>query len=263
VAYLIIMLGMMVLEPSLVYPVPSPEVGDWRPAHLHYEDSWFQSADGTKLNGWYFPKEHARRAILYCHGNGEHLGLMGELGAQLREALDASVLVFDYRGYGCSEGSPAEVGCIADGEAARRWLAKRMGIAPDQVVLIGRSLGGGVAVALAAEGGAEALVLENTFPSVPAVAGHLYPWLPVGWLMDNNYDSLTRIARYRGPMIQSHGTDDTLIPIGLARKLYEASPSSSKQWIEHRGCDHNSACPPTYYDTLDKFLDASTPGREM
>jgi uncharacterized protein len=261
-AYLIIILGMMLLEPSLVYPIPSPDVGDWRPTHLHYEDVWFQSTDGNNLNGWYFPKKSAKRAILYCHGNGEHLGLMGELGAHLREALDAAVLVFDYRGYGRSEGKPTEAGCVADGQAARRWLAKRTGIAPRDVILMGRSLGGGVAVALAAADGAETLILENTFPSLPAVAASRYPWLPVGWLMVNQYDSINRISQYRGRLLQAHGADDTLIPIGLARELYEACPSSAKRWVEHRGCNHNSPCPPSYYDTLASFLDAATPSRQ-
>jgi fermentation-respiration switch protein FrsA (DUF1100 family) len=261
-AYLIVMLGMMLLEPSLVYPIPSPNAGDWRPTHLGFEDVWFQSGDGTKLNGWYFPKENSKRAILYCHGNGEHLGLTGELGAQLRETLDASVLVFDYRGYGRSEGKPTEAGCIADGRAAQRWLAKRLSLEPSNIVLMGRSLGGGIAVALATADGAAALIVENTFPSLPAVAGYQYPWLPVAWLMDNQYNSLDQIARYRGPLLQSHGTDDSLIPIDLARKLYEACPSATKCWIEHRGCDHNSACPASYYDTLSSFLDTSTAERQ-
>ena len=84
--------------------------------------------------------------------------------------LHASVFIFDYRGYGHSEGRPNEAGCIADGRAAQHWLAERMGIQPNEVVLMGRSLGGAVAVALAAENGAQALVLENAFPTMPDVA---------------------------------------------------------------------------------------------
>jgi fermentation-respiration switch protein FrsA (DUF1100 family) len=119
---------------------------------------------------------------------------------------------------------------------------------------MGRSLGGAVAVALAAEEGAKALIVENTFPTMPDVAAVHYPWLPVRWFMDNRYDSLSRIRTYRGPLLQSHGTDDTIVPMYLARRLFDAAPTKQKRWLEFSGCDHNSACPPSYYDALADFL---------
>ena len=149
--------------------------GDWHPTGLPHEDVWFQSADGTKLHGWFVPHPNPKRAILYCHGNGEHVAFNAELAAQLRDSLQASVFLFDYRGYGHSEGRPNEAGCIADGRAAQHWLAERMGIRPNEIVLMGRSLGGAVAVALASENGAQALVLENTFSSMPDVAAAALP----------------------------------------------------------------------------------------
>jgi fermentation-respiration switch protein FrsA (DUF1100 family) len=173
----------------------------------------------------------------------------------LRNRLQASVFLFDYRGYGHSAGRPDEAGCVADGLAAQRWLADRIGIRPDQVVLIGRSLGGGVAVALAAEQGAAALVLESTFPSLCAAAACHYPWLPVHWTMDNQYDSLTRIHRYSGPLLQSHGALDAIVPIELGRQLFEASPSRLKRWVEFPDLGHNSDWPGSYYATLGEFLD--------
>ena len=172
----------------------------------------------------------------------------------LRDRLQASVFLFDYRGYGHSHGSPHEAGCVADGSAAQHWLAERMGIGPAEVVLMGRSLGGGVAVALAAQNGAKALVLENTFPRMTDAAASHYPWLPVRWVMDNRYDSLSLIRRYGGPVLQSHGVNDTVVPVKLGRQLFEASPCKAKRWIELPNLGHNDAWPDSYYDELAEFL---------
>jgi fermentation-respiration switch protein FrsA (DUF1100 family) len=120
---------------------------------------------------------------------------------------------------------------------------------------MGRSLGSAVAVALAAENGARALIIENAFPTMPDVAAVHYPWLPVRWIMSNRYDNLSRIRKYSGPLLQSHGTKDQLIPISLARRLYDASPSRLKQWLEFAGLGHNSAMPRRYYDALTAFLE--------
>jgi fermentation-respiration switch protein FrsA (DUF1100 family) len=246
---------MMFLETWLVYPIPSLSWGDWQPKGFEYEDVHFTSADGTKLNGWYFDRPNATRAILYCHGNGEDIANVAELAAFLREKLKASVFIFDYRGYGHSEGRPDEIGCIADGSAAQQWLAKRMGVQANDVILMGRSLGSAVAVALASENGARALVLENAFPTMPDVAARHYRWLPVKWVMKNRYDNLERIKRFDGPLLQSHGCADVLIPMEMAKALYDASPSQSKRWLEFENCGHNDAQPRSYYDALAKFLD--------
>jgi fermentation-respiration switch protein FrsA (DUF1100 family) len=255
VVYLLVVLVLMILERWLVYPAPPIERGDWHPAGLVHEDVHFQSADGTKLHGWFVPHSNARRAILYCHGNAEQVGDLADLLAHLRDTLQASIFVFDYRGYGHSEGRPDEAGCIADGRAAQHWLAKRVGVKPSQIVLLGRSLGGGVAVALAADDGAQALVLENTFPALVDVAARHFPWLPVRWLMDNRYDSLSRIQRYSGPLFQIHGTLDDLIPPSFGRQLFDASPSRDKQFREIPDRGHNDSWPSSYYVELARFLD--------
>ncbi len=255
VTYLLVVLAMMFIEDWLVYPAPSRDDGDWQAANLEHEDVWFTSADGTKLHGWFVPKPGAKRAIVYFHGNGEHVAYNGDLAAHLRDALDASVFVFDYRGYGKSAGRPSEEGCVADGLAAQRWLAERMGIAPSDVVLMGRSLGGGVAVAAAAEQGARALVLESTFSRMTDVAAHHYPVLPVRLVMRNRYDSIARIERYVGPVFQSHGSLDGIIPFQLGRRLFDAAPTSEKQFVELTDWGHNDPQPGSYYRQLRAFLD--------
>jgi fermentation-respiration switch protein FrsA (DUF1100 family) len=254
IAYLLIVLAMMFLETGLVYPVPPVAAGNWSPAGFKHEDVWFQSADGTKLHGWFVPNPEAHRAILYCHGNGEDVSSHGELAAMLSESLQATVFIFDYRGYGHSEGRPTEAGCIADGTAAQNWLAHRIGVPSNDIVLMGRSLGSAVAVALAAENGARALVLENAFPTMSDVAALHYPWLPVRWIMANQYDSLSRIQRYPGPLLQCHCTRDELIPLSFARRLFDAAPNQSKRWMEFAGLKHNSLMPHRFYQDLAAFL---------
>ncbi len=259
VVYLLIVLGMMFLETWLVYPAPPRDWGNWKPTGFNYEDIHFTSADGTKLHGWFFPQPNSTRAILYCHGNGEDVAAVGEFAAHLSNVLPANVFAFDYRGYGQSSGSPTEPGCIADGTAAQRWLAQRLGIEPRDVILMGRSLGSAVAVALAVENGARALVLENAFTTMPDVAAIHYPWLPVRWVMKNRYDNLSRIKRYNGPLLQTHGTADILIPIALARSLFDDAPSKNKKWVEFAGRGHNDPEPASFYADLDKFLAAVSP----
>jgi hypothetical protein len=254
IAYFAVVLLMTTFETRLVYPVPPLQAGNWHPTGFAYEEVSFTSADGTKLHGWFVPRRNPKRVILYCHGNGEDVSSVGELAAMLSESDQASVFVFDYRGYGHSQGRPDEIGCIADGNAAQHWLAERAGVRLNDVVLMGRSLGSAVAIALAADNGARALVIENAFPTMTEVAAWHYPLLPIRWIMSNRYDNLIRIQRYQGPLLQSHGTSDELIPLSFARRLFDVAPSPSKKWLEFTGLGHNSAMPSAYYDELSGFL---------
>lgn len=249
----------MFLETWLVYPAPPRDWGNWKPTSFNYEDVHFTSADGTQLHGWYFPQPRSTRAILYCHGNGEDVAAVGEFAVHLSEVLRANVFTFDYRGYGQSSGSPTEAGCIADGAAAQRWLAQRLGIELRDVILVGRSLGSAVAIAIAAEKGARALILENAFTSMPDVAALHYPWLPVHWVMKNRYDNLARIRRYTGPLLQTHGTADVLIPIELARSLFDSAPSKNKTFVAFPGLGHNDPEPVRFYSDLGQFLNSASP----
>ncbi|MDX1946691.1 MAG: alpha/beta hydrolase [Pirellulaceae bacterium] len=253
VGYLLVLLVLLLFENYLLYPAPRYPAGDWEAPNLPHEEVHFVSADGTKLHGWYFEHPQPRAVVLYCHGNGDHVAYLGPHLAELRRTLGVSIFAFDYRGYGRSEGAPAEAGILEDAAAARDWLARRAGVRPADLVLIGRSLGGGVVVDLAAAAGARGLVLQNTFTSLPDVAANIYPWLPVRLMMKNRYDSLAKIGRYQGPLFQSHGTRDELVPLALGQKLFAAAPGP-KRFFEHDG-GHNSAEPPEYYGELARFLD--------
>ncbi|MGI9454941.1 MAG: alpha/beta hydrolase [Aeoliella sp.] len=261
-AYLLVVLLMTFLETWLVYPIPPVSRANWNPVNLGHEDIWFESEDGTRLHGWLFAHDSPQHAVLYCHGNGEQVADNAQLMAFLRDHLDATVFIFDYRGYGKSDGRPHEAGVVADGKAAHKWLAEREGVATENVVLMGRSIGGGVVIASAAENGAKALVLQNTFARMVDTAAKMYPWLPVRLVMKNRYDSIARIASYLGPVLQSHGTADQLVPVADARVLFETIPTDRKQFIEQPGHTHNSEQPAHYYDELRVFLDAQNSGRK-
>ena len=192
--------------------------------------------------------------MLYCHGNGGNVAYWADAARPLHDRVGVSVMLFDYRGYGRSEGTPSEAGVLADARAARAWLAQREGIAESQIVLMGRSLGGGVAVDLAAADGARALVLESTFTSLPDVAQTMFPLLPVRLLMQTKLNSEKKIANYHGPLLQSHGTADRLIPYSIGRRLFDAA-NQPKQFVPIPNGDHNDPQNEEYYRTFSTFLD--------
>ncbi|MFW6170133.1 MAG: alpha/beta hydrolase [Planctomycetota bacterium] len=241
-------------ETLLIFPTWQIPPGDWNPSGFSHEDVFFQAEDGTRLNGWYFASPDPRAHVLYCHGNGEHLAHMGDYMDELREKYQVSIFAFDYRGYGRSEGKPHEAGVIADARAARTWLAKKARIKPEEVVLWGRSIGGAVAVALAAEEGARGMILERTFTSLPDVAARHYPWLPVRLLMRNRFDSLSLISDYHGPLLQSHGIDDEIVPFSLGKALFDAAGSRDKQFVAMPNVTHNGPSSKEYHAQLNRFL---------
>ena len=251
------------IERRCVYPIPPFDRGDWRPRWLRPQNVWFRSSDGTKIHGWYLPKPDARRLIVFCHGTGQHVADQANLIFRIQSRLDATVFVFDYRGYGRSRGKPYEGGCIADGMAAQQWLARREKVTPQDIIVMGRSLGGAVAVAMAAEQGARALVLENTFSSLSETARKLCPYFPLDWFMRNRFNSARRIGKFTGPLFQSHGTADRIVPIELGYKLHEAAPTEDKQFFEISGGQHLTSQPPGYYAALEQFLLRHVPAQPM
>jgi len=242
------------VETSLVFAPSRYPAGIWQPVGLAFEDAWFTSADGTRLHGWYVPHPRPRAVVLFCHGNAGNVAMWGDVLRILHDRMGVTAMGFDYRGYGRSEGTPSEAGVLADARAARAWLARRTGIAENQIVLMGRSLGGAVAVDLAAADGARALILESTFTSMPEVGQAAMPWLPVRALMQTRFDSLAKIPSYHGPLLQSHGTADRLVPFALGRRLFEAA-NDPKQFIKIPGGDHNDPQTDEYYAALAEFFD--------
>jgi hypothetical protein len=211
------------------------------------------TADGTKIHGWWYPRDKAAGALLYLHGNAGNLSHRGAIMVQLSDALGESVLLIDYPGYGKSEGSPSEAGCYAAGEAAYAWLSQTKNIPPEQILLYGKSMGGGVAVDLASRHKHRALILVNTFTSMPDVGQHHYPWLPVRWLMRNRFDSLAKIKECKRPVFMAHGTADRVIPYVLGERLF-AAVEAEKKFCPMPGVDHNDPLPEAFFTQLREFL---------
>lgn len=247
----------MIFETVIIFPAPKYPAGDWQPSGLRFEDVLFHSADGTRLHGWFFDQPQARFHLLYCHGNADFVPNLATYADELRRRFGCSVFIFDYRGYGKSQGRPSEAGILADGRAARQWLCQRTGAAPDEIVLMGRSLGGAVAVDLAANGGAGAVALENTFTSIPDVAARLFPLFPVRWLLRTQLNSLATIGDYSGPLFISHGDADEIVSPEHGQRLYEAA-AGPKQLFTIVGGRHNDPQPEDYFHELDAFLSRFT-----
>jgi uncharacterized protein len=258
IGYILVCFVLMFLENSLVYPAPkytSDNLADanWNARNYGAEEVQFVSADGTGLHGWYWQHPNPQGHLLYCHGNGDCVGYLGEYLSQLSQQHRLSVFVFDYRGYGRSEGSPSEIGVLQDGVAARDWLAARAAIPPAEIILMGRSLGGGVCVDLAANSGARGLILQNTFTSLPDAAASIYWFLPVRLLMRNQYRSIDKIGRYSGPLLQSHGNRDRIVPFAVGQRLFDAAPGT-KRFFTIEGGDHNDPEPDEYSVAFEDFL---------
>ncbi len=261
IVYLLIHIMVLPLETGMVYPGIRLQLdeSEWQAASTLCEDVQLKASDGTELHGYYVDHPQPVAHILFCHGNYENMATAAPYLVHLRDRFDVAVLAFDYRGYGKSQGRPSEKGIIQDADAAQHWLAQRGGIAANEVVLWGRSLGGGVAVAAAAETGARALILDSTFTSLPDVASYHFPWLFARWLMRNRFDSQSRITRYEGPLIQCHGTADEVIPFRLGKQLFEAATSRDKRFIAMNGNGHNDQNTREFEEAVGEFLKSLPP----
>ncbi len=246
-------------ERRLVFPAPRANEADWDPPDLEFEDVYFDAADGTRLHGWYVPHPNPRAVMLYCHGNGEDVPRLAPRLKILNEFIEVSVFAWDYRGYGRSAGTPHEDNLIRDAHAAHDWLYRRAGVGSEDIVLMGRSLGGAVTVALATERHSRGLVLDRTFSTLVEAAAHNVPWLPVSWIMRNRFASIQRIRKYHGPLLQSHGTADQIVPFHQGQALFEAAPSKEKRFLEVPDLNHNGPLPDYCYEELITFLDRLTP----
>jgi fermentation-respiration switch protein FrsA (DUF1100 family) len=197
------------------------------------DDVDLKTPDGVTIRGWYLKvaEKPSDRLILLFHGNGGHRAHR-ENWYIIAHSLKADVLAMDYHGYGDSEGSPSEKNLIADAQATWSHATKELKYRPDQIVIVGESLGGGVSVQLAAERcrateEPAGLVLVATFSSMVDAASSHYPWLPVRYVLLDRYRSDKHIGDVSCPILQFHGDVDTIVPIRLAKKLHETAPAKS------------------------------------
>lgn len=221
---------------------------------LRYEDVSFNVDDGPKLNGWFIPAEGARAVILYCHGNAGNISHRIEI-IKILNSLKLDIFIFDYRGYGRSEGSPSEKGLYRDARAAYNYLVSREDVARERIVVYGESIGGNIAIDLASKVEVAALISESAFSSAYDMGKILFPYLPVGWLITIKYDAMSAIKDVSIPKLIMHSRDDEIVPFDLGEKLYKAA-LEPKEFYEMRG-SHNEAiyiATGEYKARIDAFL---------
>ncbi|MBM3143172.1 MAG: alpha/beta hydrolase [Chloroflexi bacterium] len=222
---------------------------------LPFDEVYFVTQDGVRLHGWFAPGESGL-TWLWCHGNAGNISHRLENLALLHQKLGVSVFLFDYRGYGRSEGRPSEKGTYLDAEAALAYLHSREDIDNSRIIYFGRSLGAAVAVELATRQPPAALILESPFPSVPYMARRLYPFLPVWPLLRTKYDSLSKMAQIDVPLLVLHGDNDDIVPLEAGRKLFEAAGGDKSFYTIH-SAGHNDTYlvgGQAYFDALYTFI---------
>ncbi|MHA1896218.1 MAG: alpha/beta hydrolase [Promethearchaeota archaeon] len=193
---------------------------------LIYEDVYFKTKDGIKLNAWFIPAEGGDFTILFAHGNGGNISHRMDKISMFHEK-GFSLFLYDYRGYGKSEGRPSELGIYRDTYAAYNYLVQEKGIPSNKIIVYGESLGGAPAVDIVSKVKTQALILEGAFSCAKDMSKEIYPFLPTSLLM-SKLDSLSKIRNIKVPSLFIHSESDEIVPIELARKLFNAAPEPKK-----------------------------------
>jgi fermentation-respiration switch protein FrsA (DUF1100 family) len=218
------------------YPIKEVE-GDPSRIGLDFEDLSLITDDGVRIHGWFVPCPGSRHTLLVLHGNAGNIGHRLPLVEILHE-LGAHVLIIDYRGYGRSQGNPFEEGLYRDARAAAAFWVRRFPEPGQRLVLMGKSLGGPVAVDLATHFPVSGLILQSTFTSAWDMAKTL---LPIGLLQPLSgvhLDAAAKIGSIRCPKLFIHGSRDEIVPFRLGKKLFDLAPEP-KQFLEVPGAGHN------------------------
>ncbi|MCX6552988.1 MAG: alpha/beta hydrolase [Acidobacteria bacterium] len=235
------LLGLLWAGQRRLLYLPSGGVGTPQRAGLERTETFrVTTADGVALGVWRVaPAGVPRATVIVFNGNAGNRSFRAPLARGLTEAGYAVVL-FDYRGYGDSGGSPSEDGLAEDARAVLRAVRARPEAGRRPVVFFGESLGTGVAVRLAAEEPPAALVLRSPFTSITDVAAHHYFFLPVRRLLWDRFDALSRISQVRCPVLVVAGDRDRVVPFALSQRLFAAAPAP-KHFVTVSGADHNDA----------------------
>jgi len=261
--YLLVCVILYFAQGRLLYAPSRNWVGTPTDVGLDFEDVWLESERGQRIHAWYVPHARARGLVLFCHGNGgnnshrlDSLALIHELGL--------SVLIFDYPGYGQSQGRPSQASMLAAAHAARDWLRTKGQDEDLPLVLWGRSLGGAVAALLAQEQEPAFLIVESSFPDMVSVAARLYPWLPVRLLLRDRWRAAQALSSLFCPKLFVHSLDDQLIPFALGQTLFDRAAPPKEflpihgghegGWLES-GQDYSRAIGSFIQDNLQDNLD--------
>ncbi len=246
---IISLINQFVYRPDATFAPPG-----FTPAHLSlaYEEVTVTTADGTALSGWWLPAPRADHALLYCHGNAGDIRDWVHAAPPFIEA-GCSLLLFDYRGYGRSQGAPSEEGLYLDGEAVWRWLQHRAHEEGLPASILGKSLGSAVAIHAAIQSPPASLILDSAFTSMREVVAGNLPMAPKG-MIPRLFESLAKIPQVSCPTLFIHGGMDMLVPLAHGRRLYDALPGQKAfHLIEHAGHNDISAYP-EYHRQILAFL---------
>jgi fermentation-respiration switch protein FrsA (DUF1100 family) len=260
-ALLIWTIVLMILEEKFIYFPQKYPKGTYDQAQSipNLRDCWIKTEDSVTIHAWFAPAESAKATFVVSHGNAGNISHRSLLLRSLqRHGLN--VLMYDYRGYGRSEGTPSEDGIYKDGLAAYDYAANLSEVKPGRVFLWGTSLGGAVAIDVATHRRAAGLILESTFTSAKDVARIVYPFLPVHLFMHTKLNSLEKIRTLAIPILLIHGAHDSIIPIGLGRKLFNAA-NEPKDFYEIPNADHNDTFfmgGDDYFARIDHFVASNT-----
>jgi uncharacterized protein len=263
---------LMVQETELIFRTGVARV-DAKPP-FPYEQIDIPRADGARQFAWVMrngvtaPGSDGRASAnardlwgLYLHGNASTIGSRMNVAhyARLRE-LGLSVLAPEYRGYNGLEGVPSEAGVEADARAAYDYLRNRLGVPPGRLVIFGWSLGAAVAVRLAAEVDATAIVLEGAPASIVDIGQQRYPMFPIRWIIQNPFNAIERVSAIRAPMLFLHSPEDDVIPMVEGRRLFDAAPSP-KRFVEVRGghIEASEIDRDVFYGAIRDFLSGLSP----
>jgi len=234
----------------LFYPTRTP-VNLPRPKHGIVEELNLVTAEGTRIVSWLVRTRERAPLVIYFGGNAEDVSWL--IGMD-RHFAGYSVLLVNYRGYGPSEGRPSEPALFADALAWYDAAAGRTDIDAQSIVAMGRSLGSGVAVHLAANRRVAGVILISPYDSVRSLAKAFYPYLPVGLLLKHPFDSLSRAGALGSPLLCLAAENDRIIPPTHSRRLFDAWAAPTKVWRVLRG-DHDSISDePEYWRAIAGFL---------
>ncbi len=196
-----------------------------------------KTPDGAELVAWYAKAAPGKPTILYFHGNAGNLASRAERTRRFM-AQGLGVFLLSYRGYGGSTGSPSEAANVADARLAYEALVGGAGVAPDDIVLYGESLGSGVAVQLAAQVPVGGVILDAPYTSIVDVAAEAYPVFPVRLALFDRYETLRYLPDVKAPILVVHGEADTTIPVRMGRAVYAAA-NEPKELVTIPGAGHS------------------------
>ena len=255
--YIGTLLVLLVLEDRFLFPAATV-ARPWLepPDYLRVREVTFDSADGDRICAWFCTPEGwepRRGAILISHGNGSNLSRHSGRAYRWRESLKRAVLLYDYPGYGKSSGRPSEAGCYAAGAAALRWLVEDQRVLANEVILVGESMGGAVAVELATHHPVRLLVLQGAFTSFPDMAQGWIPFYPSRYLVHNRMDNEAKIGLVRCPVLITHGTADTVVPFRQGERLYAAA-REPKRFIRLEAHGHGPPNKADFFEAVRLFL---------